>query len=134
MFTQEGNVIKIEDNKIIVACTKNKTCSCCRYSSICSKDGQESFVVYNSGALDVAEGDTVVVGIDEIKQFLGIALIFVFPLVLFVGMLVFLRALYPLANFFIAFFAVCIYYFFVKLFLLSNGKYFELKLIKVIKG
>lgn len=134
MFTEKGEVLAIKGDEITVACAKKKTCSCCRYAAMCSADGRENFLVVNTEKINIAKGDYVYVGINEFKQFFGICLIFLFPLIIFVGMLVVFKGLEPFKNFLVAFLGISIYYFVVKCFLLKGDKYFALKIMKVIKG
>ena len=109
--------------------SKRTMCDCCRYSSVCGK-GQESIVLENEQQLPLNVGDEVEIGIEEKKTVLAALIMFLFPGIIFLAILLLLKSWSQVGSFFIAIFGICIYYLIVKIVLRKKAKYFNVKILR----
>ena len=88
MIREVGEILEVKQNKIKVHLERKKSCTCCRYSNICS--GHNDFFLENRSGIGLEKGDKIEVGVEEKKTFILSLMIFFAPaLILIVTLFVF---------------------------------------------
>lgn len=129
MHKESVEVVSVKDSRVTVRFNKKSMCDCCRYSSVCGK-GQEKICIENTQQLPLKPGDNIEIEIEEKKTVIAALIMFLFPGVVFVSVLLALREWHQAGSFFIAIFAICIYYLLIKVILRKKAKYFNLKILR----
>jgi len=128
MIKEVVEVIEVIEEKVKIEFDKKKMCLCCRFSFLCGSN-KESLLIDNCG-FSLKKGDRIKIAINGKSAFLASSISFLVPVIIFVACLIVFQGKGEINSFFLALGAVCFYYIIVKVFLMKQGKKFNLKIIE----
>jgi len=128
MVKEVVKVIEVVEEKVKIEFDKKKMCLCCRFSFLCGKD-KESLLIDNCG-FSLKKGDRIKIAIDGKGALLASSISFLVPAIIFITCLIIFQSKGEISSFFLALGAVCFYYIAIKIFLMKQGKRFNLKIIE----
>ncbi len=127
MLKEIVTITETKDDKVKIKFIKKAACSCCKLTSLCGK-GEEELMIDNCG-FSLKPGDKIEVGIEEKQNLLASLIVFLLPGVIFLTSLLIFRQQGELVSFFLAIFALCVYYGGAKMLLKKEQKKFSLKIL-----
>ena len=123
MVKETVEVTKVIDDKVEIGFTRQAMCDRCQASSLCGK-GREHILI-DRCALALKIGDKINIEVNEKRSLLASLLTFLLPAFLFVIILIAFRGKGEVKSFFLALSVICIYYGFLKLYLIRHPKRFN---------
>ena len=131
MIKNIAEVVAIKPRGVEVKFIRPQSCACCRTAGICNIDRSTTFTVSNY-SLDLKIKDQVELGLEAKRMLLAAALVFLFPLGLFIPCLFVARPLGEVGSFCFAIGCSGAYYLGLRYFLKRCGKYFRLALVRKV--
>lgn len=128
MFKEEVEVVDVAPTEVGIKFIKRVMCSCCRFSSLCAKEGEVIHIP--RGDFLVRKGDRIEIGIEEKKTVLASIIMFFIPVCVFVFSLFLFRVYGELLSFLLALTATSLYYLIIRGVLRKKGYYFQVRIIR----
>lgn len=131
MFKQIVEVAEVQGSKVKVRCQRKAMCSCCSLRFACAPR-KEFIVVDANPGVSLNAGDTIEVGIEESKVFLGNVILFFVPSLIFVVLMILLRNLSVVQSVGIGIGALLVYYFLVKILLRYKKLWGDIRMLRKV--
>lgn len=128
MLKEKAKILNVSQSNVVVQVTRQKMCSCCPISTMCSNTNQ-TLTIENVN-LDLTAGDNVEIGIEDKKNFIAVLTVFLIPCLIFVAMLIFFKPTGEIKSFFFAVSALVIYFLTLKILLKRKAGYFNVKILR----
>ncbi|UCD15764.1 MAG: SoxR reducing system RseC family protein [Candidatus Omnitrophota bacterium] len=130
MFKETVDVVEVTPQKVRIKFQKRPMCSCCKSIHICNVDRKETLLIPNTKGIPLKKGDKIEVGIEEGRTFFAVVILFLIPAVFFLSFLILTRGENSILSFFIAIFAVILYYLCVRRLIKNKDKIFNLRILR----
>ncbi len=128
MFREEVEVVDITSTEVGIKFIKRAMCSCCRFSSLCAKEGEIMHIP--KGNFLIKKGDRIEIGIEEKKTLLASIIMFFIPVCVFMFGLFIFRVYGELLSFLFALGITSFYYLIIRGVFKKKSSYFQVRIMK----